>query len=410
MTGQDVNLPLDGASIESHTAMSYDAIHAMPLEFVPAHDLKENGDAVSCVATAHFAAKTNLPIQNLSTTEMANLLRCIGKLDEPAPPSTQTVNQQLADAATKEGGATETTAMSAFAVQSVERNPNPPSLPDYSKSPRSVSDMINASKVRTQVASKLTLLEQDFQGLYHARYNGWTRASVSRLPVPVLQELLNSLLVTEAAITLIRAVANFEIASGFAQSDQLSLCVSSGSLDKSLTDVYATMSDNDGTINKVYGCPPIPCCILGLCLQFFTPTVAPQSTMLQTVTNNLSFYNAGRDFDVVAAARKLSDAVTAVTRARAHANWDGACRAVIAALAECATEPDRTIGIDNTIVEFSPQAIKFVIEASTRQLDQPYVKADLVNIVNFLDTYARNKSRESALIGSVSQQRRAGGA
>jgi hypothetical protein len=107
MTGQEITFPTDGASIKSHTTWSFDALHAMPLELVPAHELKENGDAVSCAATTHFAAKTNLPVFNLPAKEMSNLHRCTGALKEVAPPSNPTVSQQLADAATK-GGTTET--------------------------------------------------------------------------------------------------------------------------------------------------------------------------------------------------------------------------------------------------------------------------------------------------------------
>ena len=61
-------------------------------------------------------------------------------------------------------------------------------------------------------------------------------------------------------------------------------------------------------------------------------------------------------------------------------------------------------------VEFSPKALGYVVAASTLQLDRPYVKAGLIDIVNFLDNYARNKSRAKALISSVSQQRAAGAA
>ena len=93
-----------------------------------------------------------------------------------------------------------------------------------------------------------------------------------------------------------------------------------------------------------------------------------------------------RDFDVVTAARTLSEKMNAVTRARVHANWDQAYRDVSAALAECAKDPDTTIGTNNQTEKFSPKALQFVIEASTRPLDIPYKKTDLIKLVTFLDT------------------------
>ena len=56
------NLPPGGDKISSLLNLSEHSLAALPMEFYPPTDLIENSNLLTCVATQHFHAKTNLPI------------------------------------------------------------------------------------------------------------------------------------------------------------------------------------------------------------------------------------------------------------------------------------------------------------------------------------------------------------
>jgi hypothetical protein len=148
----------------------------------------------------------------------------------------------------------------------------------------------------------------------------------------------------------------------------------------------------------------ISCLLLGMAHQYYTPTTPEVLIELLTIATNLNFLTLDQDLDVITPARQLSDAASAVTRGGVEASWDPIYRTVVGKLAEVAKIQDTTTADDNKTIIFSPTILAFVLELSTHSLDNHYTKQDLGEVVNFLNTYARYKYRETTLLGAVVRQ------
>jgi len=276
----------------------------------------------------------------------------------------------------------------------------------------SVSDITKTNEVRHRVVILIAAQREEYQLLHDAVYGSREPAPVNRLPAALLCDMERGLHLNQQGIKLLRRVAEKEIAAGFRQGNELQRSLALGATDKTLRDRYqdGTMVDEDGTIEKVYGILPILSLGMGVTFQYFTPTEAVESVRLLEVVTNIKFRGADGTFNPTTPASELSEALSAVVKVNAEAEWHTLYRKIVGALALVATAKYTVLDENNEPIDWSPSATAFVLKMSTHNNKFPHTQKDIEEVSKWLDRMSRLDSRHKALVGSVAAHAGSGAA
>jgi hypothetical protein len=310
--------------------------------------------------------------------------------------------------APREPPSTPQQALHAMASQSPARTRDTVDSEEITKgiSARAVHDVTRMNMLRDRMGGLLSTLQGEFPLCLKLLAPGGDVANLKRAHLFLLVDIEQSIVKTKAVLEGARAMAKFEHDSGSDQGAELVRALEPRRLDKTLHDTWLDMGDIDtdpGTIERVYGIPPIVSLTMALLKSFFTPVESDASRHLRKVSLEAEFLNREGALDIAGPAGRLAEAMGEAAESYADCSWDTIYRNIVAAVAQAS----RVMYVIRTPagqeLDWSKWAMSKVVELNERGMDVPYKMAHVEAVTTDLSRFARVQSRETALIASLRQ-------